>query len=107
MSKPSEAKKIFEQLIEDFPDFEWPYGNLSVILMQEGDTSKAKELLGKALSINAYYVNGWIHMATALGLELDFKGAQDCVNKALDADPNDAAAIAFNDALQKLTGGFL
>jgi tetratricopeptide (TPR) repeat protein len=96
------ARKAFEELIEDFPDFEWPYGQLSVIFLQEGETAKAKKLLKRALAINPNYIGGWLHMATAKGLELDFDGAQACVDKALDADPTDAAALAMQDALKQL-----
>jgi tetratricopeptide (TPR) repeat protein len=96
------AKEIFEELIEEYPDFEWPYGNLSAILLQEGKTTEAIKLLDKALGINSYYVNGWLRMATARGLMMDFTGARECVDKALDADPNEVAALAMKDALQKM-----
>ena len=96
------AKEIFEELIAEFPDFEWPYGNLSALLLQEGKTVEAIKLLDKALSINAFYVNGWLRMATARTLELDFARARECVDKALDADPNEVAALAMKDSLEKM-----
>lgn len=96
------ARTTFEELIREFPDFEWPYGNLSVLYLQEGQTERAKDLLDKALAINPHYVNGWLHMATARGLELDFDGAKDCVRKALDSDPTDPAALAMKEALDGL-----
>ncbi|HEY9760420.1 MAG TPA: tetratricopeptide repeat protein [Oculatellaceae cyanobacterium] len=96
------AKEIFEELIEEYPDFEWPYGNLSALLLQEGRTSEAIKLLDKALAINSYYVNGWLRMATARGLMMDFNGARECVDKALAADPNEIAALAMKEALEKM-----
>lgn len=96
------ARETFEELIAEYPDFEWPYGNLSVLLLREGETQKAVELLDKALSINDSYVNGWLHLATARGLELDFDGARHCVERALDADPTEATALALKDALKKM-----
>ena len=96
------AKKTFEELIAEFPDFEWPYGNLSHLLLQEGKTADAIRLLNKALEINTYYVNGWLRMATARTLELDFKSARSCVERALEADPHEVAALAMKDALEKM-----
>ena len=63
---------------------------------------KAKELLEVALKINPDYVNGWLHMATAKGLELDLDGARRCVERALESDPTDTAAKAMRDALNEL-----
>lgn len=96
------ARETFEELIHDFPDFEWPYGNLSLILLQEGRTDRAKELLHHALEINPHYVNGWLHLATAHSLELDFSSAKECVRKALDSDPADPAALAMKEALDDM-----
>ncbi|HEY9679826.1 MAG TPA: tetratricopeptide repeat protein [Drouetiella sp.] len=96
------AKITFEELIDQFPDFEWPYGNLAVLCLHSGEIPKAKELLEKALSINPDYVNGWLHMATAKGLELDLEGARKCVERALQSDPTDTAAKAMRDALDEL-----
>lgn len=96
------AKQTFKELIRDFPDFEWPYGNLSVLFLQEGATDEARNLLVRALEINPDYVNGWLHMAAAKGMDMDFDGARDCVKRALDADPTDVAALAMKEALDNL-----
>jgi tetratricopeptide (TPR) repeat protein len=98
----AEAKQIFEDLIDEYPDFEWPYGNLSVLLLQSGDTEKAIDLLKAALDVNKFYVQGWLHMATARGLELNFDAARKCVNEALAIDPNEVAALAMQDALERM-----
>ncbi len=97
-----ESKAIFEELIKDYPDFEWGYGQLAVLYIQEGDNGKARELLKIALDINPDYVNGWLHMAQADGLELDFEGAKYCVGMALKSDPTDELAIALKQELAKL-----
>ena len=97
-----DARHTFEALIKDYPDFEWPYGQLSVLYLQEGRNEKAKELLKVALEINPDYVNGWLHMATANGLELDFEAAKECVARALVSDPTDPAANAMKEELDKL-----
>jgi Tfp pilus assembly protein PilF len=96
------AKLTFEELIREFPDFEWPYGNLAVLYLQEGKMDRAKELLKIALDINPDYVNGWLHMATARVLEQDFIGARESVERALQSDPTDPAALALKQTLAKL-----
>jgi tetratricopeptide (TPR) repeat protein len=96
------ARTTFEELIAQFPDFEWPYGNLAVLCLHDGQIAKAKDLLEQALEINPHYVNGWLHMATAKGLELDLEGARRCVERALESDPTDTAAKAMRDALNEL-----
>ena len=98
----AEAKQIFEDLIDEYPDFEWPYGNLSVLFLQSGDTQKAINLLKSALDVNKFYVQGWLHMATARGLELNFDAARKCVDEALAIDPNEVAALAMQDALERM-----
>lgn len=98
----SQSKAIFEELIKDYPDFEWSYGQLAVLYIQEGDNGKARELLKIALDINPDYVNAWLHMAQANGLELDFEAAKHCVAMALKSDPTDPLALALNEELDKL-----
>jgi tetratricopeptide (TPR) repeat protein len=95
------AKKMFEELIRDFPDFEWPYGNLSAIYLQEGKHGRAKELLRTALKVNPDYVTGWLRMAEAKGSEQDYQGALDCVKRALASDPSDKVALAMKEVLEK------
>lgn len=96
------ARETFEELISEFPDFEWPYGHLAVLYLKEGQIKGAKALLEKALSINPHYINGWLHMATVRGLESDIPGAKECVRMALESDPTDPAALAMKEALANL-----
>lgn len=102
VGETSSAMTIFEELVRDYPDFEWGYGQLSVLHLQEGDHQKAKELLKVALEINPDYVNAWLHMATASVLESDFSSAIKYVDRALSSDPSDPAANAMRDELNKL-----
>lgn len=89
------AKELFQGLIKEYPDFEWPYGNLGSLLVQEGNLSEAKDVLKKALEINANYVNGWLHLARASALDADFDGARECLVRAANADPDDTAIEAL------------
>lgn len=51
-TEPDRAKKVFERLMETYPDFEWPFTNLAKIYIKEGDIEKAKGLAKYAHSVN-------------------------------------------------------
>ena len=51
-SEPEKAKRIFEKLMETYPDFEWPFTNLSKIYIKEGDFTKARGLAKYAHTVN-------------------------------------------------------
>lgn len=51
-NEPERAKKVFERLMETYPDFEWPFTNLAKIYIKEGDIEKAKGLAKYAHSVN-------------------------------------------------------
>jgi tetratricopeptide (TPR) repeat protein len=102
MGDVDDAMETFEELVKDYPSFEWGYGQLSVLYLQEGEKEKAKDLLKVALEINPDYVNGWLHLARANGLASDFQAAKACVERALISDPADPAAKAMKAELEKL-----
>lgn len=52
-TEPDKAKKVFERLMETYPDFEWPFTNLAKIYIREGNTEKARGLARYAHSVNA------------------------------------------------------
>ncbi len=85
------AKELFQSLIHEYPDFEWPYGNLGSLLVQQGDLPGARDILRKAVEINPNYVNGWLHLARASTLSGEFDLAREYLVRASNADPNDAA----------------
>lgn len=84
------AKELFQSLIQEYPDFEWPYGNLGSLLVQQGDLDGACEILRKAVEINPSYVNGWLHLARASTLYGEFDLAREYLVRASNADPNDS-----------------
>ena len=59
----STAKDAYQDLIRDFPDFEWPYINLSAVVLKDGDLESATALANKALAINQASLRGWANMA--------------------------------------------
>lgn len=99
------AREIFEDLIEEYPDFEWPYGNLGFLFLGEGDILKSQKILEKALSLNPNYVNGWLHLARVKALSEDFKGAYECLEKAAVILPDSADAERLGAFIRELETG--
>src|SRR5262249_12035852 len=83
------AKQTFEELIAEYPNFEWPYSNLASIYLQEKRPQKAKELLDKALQINPYYVNAWRHLSEAYKLMGNEELVNQCTSKIAELDTDD------------------
>ncbi len=94
------AKKTFEDLIAEFPDFEWPYSNLSSIYIEEKNVEQAKSLINKALEINPSYLNAWLHLADAYELEKDHAGAMQALERACELDPDDRGVKIKKMALE-------
>jgi tetratricopeptide (TPR) repeat protein len=102
MKDENEARKTFELLIREYPDFEWPYGNLGSLLIRQGDLERAESLLQHALKINAYYINGWLHLTRVYGVQERFSEAYDCLSRVKAIDPNDASMGGIKELLDQL-----
>jgi tetratricopeptide (TPR) repeat protein len=96
------ARKTFESLIKTYPDFEWPYGNLGSLLIRQGEFERALEILDQALEINPHYVNAWLHRARAMAILSRFEGAQECLDRAMDADPDDHTVKSIKTLIDQL-----
>lgn len=84
-----EARRTFEKLVSQYPDFEWPYGNLGSLLIKSGDLDGAEDVLKQAVEINPYYINAWLHLSRVYAIESRFPEADDCLERVLAIDPED------------------
>ncbi len=75
------AKKTFEDLTRDFPDFEWPYLNLAMIYLKEDKTPEATKLLYKAVEINPRYLKALSLLAKVKQAAGDSREAEDLRKK--------------------------
>ena len=57
-----EAKKVFEQLIREYPEIADSYNNLAVIYAGEGNLGRAQDLLERALMNNASSVTTYSNL---------------------------------------------
>jgi tetratricopeptide (TPR) repeat protein len=74
--KQEEAITIFEQLIKERPDFEWPFNNLANIRAERREFDKAQELSESALKINPDYANAHITLGQIYALKGERKLAE-------------------------------
>lgn len=101
----SGARETFEALIAEYPDFEWPYGNLGCLFIQMGDVSKAKRILRKALDINPHYVNAWLHTARAEALDGNFEKSYECLNRVVEIDPEETSIEGIKKLVDEIAVG--
>ena len=94
------AKAVFKELIQNYPDFEWPYGNLGSLFIQEGRIDLAQDVLEKALQINRFYLNAWFHLTRARILASDFAGARKCLDEIESIDPTAPSLQHMRDTLE-------
>lgn len=66
-SNPKQAKEIFLDLMNRYPDFEWPFSNYAWMLVSEGDLPKAKSLAKYLLTLNPNHLRS-IHLSMQIAL---------------------------------------
>ncbi|MBX9691330.1 MAG: tetratricopeptide repeat protein [Cyanobacteria bacterium] len=84
-----EARSKFEELTDEYPYFEWPFGNLGSLLIRVGEFKSARRILQTALEINPYYVNAWLHLCRLSAVEGDFAQALECLDRVTSIDPEE------------------
>ncbi|MBY0404199.1 MAG: hypothetical protein K2X66_09890 [Cyanobacteria bacterium] len=81
------AEKTFKHLIEEYPRFEWPYGNLGALYIETNRPQAGKVLLDQALALNPLYLNGWLHRVELYKVLKDSKGERASLQTAIELDP--------------------
>ena len=102
----NEAQRMFENLVKDYPDFEWPYGNLGSLLIKRGRLEEAQELLIKAVQINPYYINGWLHLSRVYAIQENFSAAEECLQRVTAIDASDPNWKGIRDLVDQLKSDF-
>lgn len=83
------AKLIFEGLMRQYPDFEWPFSNMAHILLAEGSSSQAKGIAKYLLSVNQDLLRAVQLMIDITLAERNFDEVLTYVGKALELYPED------------------
>ncbi|HEY9733635.1 MAG TPA: tetratricopeptide repeat protein [Drouetiella sp.] len=99
-----ECQKIFGRLMEQHPNFEWPYLNLASAYIKEMQMTEAKFLLRKLLSINPDHVEAWTSLARIHLASFEIEAAQQALAeaRALYVDDSDASIESMVDCLAML-----
>jgi tetratricopeptide (TPR) repeat protein len=96
------SREVFEGLMDEYPEFEWPYLNLATAYYKDRQLDKAKFLLRKLLSINPDHVEAWDVLARIHAAEFDIPEAQEAISKALELYPDDTQLKTMIDCLAAL-----
>lgn len=83
-SQNTAAVNKFRELIKEFPQFEWPYGNLGSMYLDDGRFDEAEPLIDKALEINPCYLNALRSKIYILRSRHKVKEQEEYTAKALD-----------------------
>lgn len=83
------AVEKLEKLIEDHPDFEWPYRSLADLMIRAGDMPRARTLLEKSLSINPVYAAALVSMARVHIADTEYDAVLETLDKAAGLTPGD------------------
>lgn len=78
------ARKTFEDLTRDFPDFEWPYFNLGTMCLREHKLEQAGTYLEKAVEINPNYLKAWAALARQKFMSGNDAGGNECLQRCRD-----------------------
>lgn len=96
------AQETFEALIAEYPDFEWPYGNLGCLFIQLGEVGKAKKILRRAIEINPHYVNAWLHMARAEALDENYDESYRCLSRVEEIDSDETSISGIKKLVDEI-----
>ncbi|MBX9694918.1 MAG: hypothetical protein K2Z81_21195 [Cyanobacteria bacterium] len=94
------SKDAYEELLRDYPEFEWPYANLSCIVLKEGDLERATDLVNKALSINQASLRAWSCMARINLVEWKLDLLKRNAEKMDKLEPGNSYVQAYNGIIE-------
>ncbi|MEZ4486140.1 MAG: tetratricopeptide repeat protein [Cyanobacteriota/Melainabacteria group bacterium] len=88
-SDREEAKKVFQELMNTYPDFEWPFSNTARIKLAEGDISGAKSIVKYLLQVNPDLLSAIDLMIRISIAEKDLDQALTYLDRALELYPHE------------------
>ncbi|MCU1286538.1 MAG: repeat protein [Acidobacteriales bacterium] len=98
------ARQSFEKAIEIYPDYDIPYNNLGVILMQTGDAEGGRRAFEKAIQLNENFTRAYTNLARIELSGQHYSEADKAVVKALVNEPLNAQALCLGVQAAYLSG---
>jgi tetratricopeptide (TPR) repeat protein len=89
LKRSKEAEAALKECIQDCPDFEWPYGELAALLIDEKRFDEAETYLSEALKRKPEYVRGYLWMSQIYLHKGDLEKAATLLAQARSLDPED------------------
>lgn len=105
LSDSEKAKQIFEVLMADYPDFEWPFSNTARIKLQEGDISGARGIVKYLLQVNPDLLSAIDLMIKVCLQEENFEEALQYLDRALTHYPHEEEFKQLKLAIKIQTKG--
>lgn len=95
--KEEESEHLFKEIIEKYPEFEWPYKHLTGLYIERKQYKEAKEVATKLLEVNPDYARGWELLGFAKQGLGDIKGGVECFRRCHELDPDDDLAASYRE----------
>ena len=89
LKRSKEAETALKECIKDCPDFEWPYGELAALLIDEKRFDEAEVYLNEVLKRKPEYVRGYLWLSQIYLHKGDLEKATTLVARARSLDPDD------------------
>lgn len=102
VGKEELARGTLEDLVRDYPEFEWPYVGLSRLVLFDGEIERAERLAKKATELNPSYINAWLGLATIHIIHWNIDKANKCVETANSLDSEDKGCRSFKHLLEHI-----
>lgn len=101
------AREYFQKAVEEYPEFDWAYNNIGVTLIQEGDTTRARDAFTKALEINDRNPAAARNLGRIYVMQdKNFTGAKELLQKSLAVEPQNGETLTLLAYTQLQTGDF-
>ena len=105
LTNPKEAKELFKDLMNNYPDFEWPFSNTAKLKLQEGDIAGARGLAKYLLQVNPHLLSAIDLMIKISIIEERYDDAMSYLDKALELYPHEEEFKQLKLALKIQTKG--
>ena len=81
LGQSKDANLVYQELMQDYPDFEWPIEQAAIYAIQSAEIDYAIDILKNLLKSNPSYVSAHEHLARAYAITGSILESQICLDK--------------------------
>ncbi|MCD4732402.1 MAG: tetratricopeptide repeat protein [Bacteroidales bacterium] len=100
MNKLGQAKKVFEFIILEDPNYTSSYVNLGFIHLNQREIQRAEEMFKKALKLDPDNIQALINLATIYFYKSDYDKAKDIIDRIKQIEPDNKMILELKDQLK-------